>query len=202
MSPASDLPAMPLLGRHHSGDLGGFFGSAGGPIPPHLRTDFGPATHSPRSGSVSPSLSSYGGGSSGPISAGGAGGGHRPSLTSHPQMYGHQGPPPTLEPPTHHEPRSATGSVASAAGSPHLSSVGWQSPAATGSIGSPVPTGPGGEYMYPEPSFSMPPAAATGAHHLYYPSSHMRRPQSTEPADHYEAHKPRLVQSEVWSGQL
>ena len=169
---------MPLIGRHHS-DLG-FFGS-GGPIPPHLRTDF--SSHSPRSGSTSPSLSSYG-------ALGSNSAGPRPSLTSHPQMYG-GGPPPTLEPPAHHEPRSATGSITG--GSPHLSSAGWQSPTA-GSMGSPVPNG-AGEYMYPEPQFGMP------SQHLYYPNSNMRRPNSTEPADAYAA-KSRLVQGEVWSGQM
>ena len=226
MSPASDMPSMPLMGRHHS-DLGPFFPP--GSLPPHLRTDFGSAhSHSPRSGSVSPSLSSYGGSLGGHPHPHPGPGGQRPSLTSHPQMYssgsgastsgtnlsagagggagcgGHL-PPPTLEPPPHHhhahlahagEPRSATGSV-SGGGSPHLSSVGWQSPVAA-SMGSPVPSAADG-YMYPEPAFGLP------AGHLYYPSSHLRRPNSAEPGEHaFEAKRGLVagVQGEVWSGHM
>ena len=164
MSPSSDMPHVPLLPRQHSD----FSYMPSGSIPPHLRGDM---SHIPRSGSTSPSLSAFGNNHG------------RPSLTSHPNMYG---PPPILEPPTHHDQRTS----GSASGSPHLSSIGWQSPSQSG-IGSPVP---GDSYAYPEPSFGVPNG------HLYYPSSNIRRPHSTEP-DHYET-KPRLVPGEVWMGPL
>ena len=97
-------------------------------------------------------------------------------------MYG---PPPTLEPPTHHEQRQPN----SLSGSPHLGSMGWQSPT-HGSLGSPSHT----EFMYPEPQFGTP------APHLYYQNSNTRRPNSTEP-DQYEM-KPRLIGGEVWPTQM
>ena len=139
-----EMPQAGLLPRHPS-DL--YVGSAS--LPPHLRADFGP--NSPRSGSQSPSFSSFGLNTS------------RPSFTSHPNMYG----PPTLEPPTQTDQKS----TGSASGSPHLSAIGWQSPS-RGGMGSPVP---GSGYVYPEPGYEMP------APHLYYPNSSQPRHQSTEP---------------------
>lgn len=170
MSPSNEIPHMPGLNRSSSD----FFTSGG--LPPHMRGDLMPQQPSPRSSpsAPSPTLSSFG---SNP---------HRPSLTSHPSMYG---PPPILEPPTHHEQRQPV----SAGGSPHLSSVGWHSPSHPGSMGSPSHHGEP-SYMYPEPPYSAP------VPHLYYPNSNIRRPQSTEP-EHYDS-KARLVTGEIWNGHL
>src|SRR5205814_1010343 len=95
--------------------------------------------------------------------------------TSHPTGYG---PPSVLEPPTNQDQRTG-----SASGSPHMSSMGWQSPSQTGM---PSPS-PANNYVYPEPD---PYSTAPG---LYYQTtSNIRRPQSTEPAtDVYET-KPRM----------
>lgn len=167
MSPSSEIPHMPALNRQSSD-----FPYMSGHLPPHMRADL-QQQPSPRSSptATSPSLSSYGGNQ------------NRLSMTSHPAMYG---PPPILEPPTHHEQRQP----ASAGGSPHMSSVGWHSPVHSG-MNSPGPSEP---YMYPEPPYGAP------APHLYYQNSNLRRPQSVEP-DHYD-NKPRLVSNEVWTGHM
>lgn len=116
-----------------------------GSLPPHLRVG-------------SPTSTS---------SAGYSSNGMRP--TSHPTTYGH-GPPPTLEPNLEtHQP--GTGSSGA---SPHMSSLGWQSPSHV-----PSPTQGSGSYVYPEPD-TYQQNAAMGQ--MYYgASSQMRRPQSTEP---------------------
>lgn len=102
-------------------------------------------------------------------------GSHRSSAnTSHPTAYG---PPPVLEPPAHQDQRQQ----GSPHGSPHMSNSGWQSPSH------------GESYMYPDPYGS---SAAVGSH-LYYPSSNIRRPQSTEPPVEMYETKPRL--GEVWT---
>ena len=165
MSPQAGMPQIPFPPRQH----GDYAYMSSGSLPPHMRNDM--QQPSPRSSpsATSPSLSAYGGNH------------HRPSLTSHPSMYG--GPPVVLEPPTHHEQRAG-----SASGSPHLSSMGWQSPSQA-AMGSPSQ---GESYMYPEPPFGTP------APHLYYPNPGARRPQSTEPED-YETKPRNLVGSEVWS---
>ena len=137
---------------------------APGGLPPHLRGDFG--SNSPRSGSQSP-LSSLGLNLS------------RPSFTSHPgNMYGGP-PPPTLEPPAQGDQRS----TGSASGSPQLSAIGWPSPS-RGGMGSPVP---GNSYVYPEPS-------PIYGSHLYYPSGHNARTQSSEPEM-----KTRLSSNSLWA---
>lgn len=165
LSPSGDIAHIPGMHRQPSD-----FSYMTGSLPPHMRSDM---QHSPRSSpaTTSPSLSAYGANQ------------HRPSMTSHPNMYG---PPPTLEPPTHQDQRQN----GSTSGSPHMNSIGWQSPAPQG-MGSP---GNGESYIYPEPPY------AAAAPHLYYPNSNIRRPQSTEP-DQYET-KPRLVGGEVWTGQM
>lgn len=163
MSPSSRLPPMPASNRQPSD----FSYMSTGSLPPHIRGDLQQPSRQSSPSLPSPSQSSFGGNQL------------RPSLTSHPTMYC---PPSVLEPPTHHEHQRS----GSAGGSPHMSSVGWQSPVQPG-MGSP---GLGEPYMYPEPP----------APHLYYPNSHLRRPQSTEP-DHYES-KPRLVGGEVWNGHV
>jgi hypothetical protein len=177
LSPSSEVPTMPLLPRHHSD----FSYMATGSLPPHMRGGVADLqSQSPRSSpsSTSPSLSAYGSN-------------QRPSLTSHPSIYG---PPPTLEPPTHHEQRQP----GSLSGSPHLGSMGWQSPV-HGGMGSPGHGGLGSpgqqEFMYPEPPYGAPPP-----HQLYYPNSSIRRPHSTEP-DQYEL-KPRVLSEQVWTAQM
>ncbi|KAL8920121.1 MAG: hypothetical protein Q9208_006474 [Pyrenodesmia sp. 3 TL-2023] len=174
ISPSSEAARMPNMSRP-SVDYS-YLNS--GPLPHHLRHDLQPSSLRSSPSIGSPTLSAYGGGAPpGP-------GQHRPSLTSHPAMYG---PPPVLEPPTHPEHRHS----GSSGSSPHLSSVGWQSPVP--GMGSPARDA----YAYPEPPF------AQAAPHLYYPNSNLRRPQSTEP-DQYET-KPqtRMVGGgEVWAGSI
>lgn len=87
---------------------------------------------------------------------------HRPSTTSHPSNYG---PPQPMEPPAN----------GSRPGSPHMTGLGWGSPS-HGSLPSPPPMD--GFSAYPDPSYGAGPP-------LYYTSSNIRRPGSTEP-DQYE----------------
>ncbi|KAJ3564094.1 hypothetical protein NPX13_g7963 [Xylaria arbuscula] len=112
--------------------------------------------------------------------------------TSHPTSFP---PPPTLEPniESHH---STPGSTV---GSPHMGSVGWQSPSHVPSPSHmPSPTysnGGGNSSMYPDldPSFG-----GTALSPMYY-GNQMRRPNSTEPpASTYDV-RPRP--SELWAGQ-
>jgi hypothetical protein len=165
-SPASDMPHVPMLARQQS-DFSFMAGRP--PLPLHMRGDM--QMNSPRSSpsSASPSLSNY------------AGSQQRPSMTSHPAMYG---PPPTLEPPTHQDSRSN----GSANGSPQLGSMGWQSPS---HMASPLPQD---GYMYPAETLQF------QTNHLYHQNSNMRRPNSTEP-DYYDQHKIRPV-NEIWQGQM
>ncbi len=83
--------------------------------------------------------------------------------TSHPTGYG---PPSILEPPanTDRQPGSAIGS-------PHMSSVGWQSPSQNSM---PSPSHSNG-YVYPDPD----PYGFGLAQQMYYQNSNLRRPQST-----------------------
>ncbi|KAI4251402.1 MAG: hypothetical protein LQ352_004873 [Teloschistes flavicans] len=171
LSPSSEAPHMPNMTRGSTD----FSYLPSGPFAQHLRHDMQSQSSRSSPSIGSPTLSSY----AGPPLASTQ---HRPSLTSHPALM--YGPPPVLEPPTHSEHRPS----GSSSGSPHLSSVGWQSPIP--GMGSPSRD----SYAYPEPPFSQAPP------HLYYPNSNLRRPQSTEP-DQYET-KPRIVGSEVWAGSL
>jgi len=148
MSPAVGMSGVPALQRQAS-DYSAYM--SGMSVPPHLRNEL--SQPSPRS---SPSLNqSY-------TSAGNNQ--HRPSLTSHPSSYG---PPSVLEPPanTNH------GQSGSVNGSPHMGSLGWQSPSQQGL---PSPGAPEG-YVYPDPHYGA------GAPNMYYQNSNLRRPQSTEP---------------------
>ncbi len=174
LSPSSEAARMPNMNRP-SVDYS-YLNS--GPLPHHLRHDLQPSSLRSSPSIGSPTLSAYGGGAPpGP-------GQHRPSLTSHPAMYG---PPPVLEPPTHAEHRHS----GSSGSSPHLSSVGWQSPVP--GMGSPARD----SYAYPEPPF------AQAAPHLYYPNSNLRRPQSTEPDQYETKPQPRMVVGgEVWAGSM
>ena len=144
------------------------FSSYMGGLPPHLRHDI-PQNVS-RSGSASPSLSGFGLNS-------------RPSFTSHPTAYASL---PPLEPPTQNEQRAP----GSQGGSPHLSSIGWQTPPHP-NVGSPMA---GNGYVYPDPSYDL------SASNIYYANHAHRRPQSAEP-DHYEM-KPRMSGNEVWAAQM
>ncbi|KAI1159655.1 hypothetical protein F5B18DRAFT_664398 [Nemania serpens] len=113
--------------------------------------------------------------------------------TSHPTSYP---PPPTLEPniESHH---SVGGS---AAGSPHMGSVGWQSPSHMQSpTHMPSPTysnGGGNGSVYPdlEPSFT-----GNALSPMYTYSAQIRRANSTEPSSSTYDVKPRP--SELWAGQ-
>lgn len=101
--------------------------------------------------------------------------------TSHPNPYG---PPPILEPPTNPPP------TVSVNGSPHMSTVGWNSPTHMAS-----PSSQANGYVYPDPD---PYGAQVMGHmgHMYFPNGNIRRPQSTEP-DNYDT-KPRM-QHEMWA---
>ncbi|KAL8884654.1 MAG: hypothetical protein Q9215_007346 [Flavoplaca cf. flavocitrina] len=169
ISPSTEVPRMANMNRQ-SVD---FSYMPSGSLPHHLRHDLQSPSLRSSPSIGSPTLSAYGG----PPPASNQ---HRPSLTSHPAMYG---PPPVLEPPTHPEHRHS----GSSGSSPHLSSVGWQSPIP--GMGSPIR-----DFTYPEPPYG------SSAPHLYYPNSNLRRPQSTE-SDQYET-KPRLVGGEVWAGSI
>ncbi|KAL8809328.1 MAG: hypothetical protein Q9223_003062 [Gallowayella weberi] len=171
ISPSSEVPRMPNMNRQ-SGDFS--YNISSGSLPHHLRHDLQSPSMRSSPSIGSPTLSAY----CGPPPASNQ---HRPSLTSHPAIYG---PPPVLEPPTHAEHRHS----GSSGSSPHLSSVGWQSPIP--GMGSPTR-----DYAYPEPA-----PFTQSAPHLYYPNSNLRRPQSTEP-DQYET-KPRMVGGEVWAGTM
>lgn len=87
--------------------------------------------------------------------------------TSHPTGYG---PPSTLEPSLdQHQPGPA-----SAGGSPHMTSMGWQSPSHTSSPSSQHANG----FVYPDPA-DYPPT--TGMNQMYYGTNpQMRRPQNGE----------------------
>ncbi|GAP87103.1 putative zinc finger protein 58 [Rosellinia necatrix] len=113
--------------------------------------------------------------------------------TSHPTSYP---PPPTLEPniESHH---SVGGSTA---GSPHMGSVGWQSPSHVPSPSHmPSPTysnGGGSGSVYPElePSFG-----GSALSPMYSFGTQIRRANSTEPPSSTYDVKPRP--SELWAGQ-
>lgn len=60
-------------------------------------------------------------------------------------------------------------------GSPHMSSMGWQSPSHVAS-----PAQNGASYVYPDPD-TYPPSAAAMNQMYYGAAPQMRRPQSTEP---------------------
>ncbi|KAK2591497.1 hypothetical protein QQS21_010817 [Conoideocrella luteorostrata] len=114
-----------------------------GSLPPHLRVG------SPNSTSA----------------AGYNSNGMRP--TSHPTAYG----PPSILEPNLEQHQSGPGS--NNGGSPHMTSLGWQSPSHV-----PSPSHGGAGYVYPEPD-TYHQNAAIGQ--MYYGASQMRRPQSTEP---------------------
>lgn len=138
-------------------------------IPPHMRSEI--ATHSSRP--ASPANSHY--------SMPSNGSGQRQHMTSHPTAYPL---PSTLEPPATNPP-SQNGSVG---GSPHIAGSGWQSPAHQ--------THPGAQqtdYSYPDPNTQQ---YVQNAGNLYYNQQAMRRPQSTDPIEAYQAQR---MPQELWT---
>ncbi|KAI1078107.1 hypothetical protein F5B20DRAFT_571839 [Whalleya microplaca] len=108
--------------------------------------------------------------------------------TSHPSPYP---PPPTLEPSVESH-QSGTGS---AGGSPHMGSVGWQSPS---HMASPTHSNNGNSYVYPDPDQPFP-GAGMGGQMYYGTGAQIRRPTSTEPGSATYDVKPRP--NELWAGQ-
>ncbi len=168
MSPASDLASISQQLQHP-------FLPNNSSLPVHLRGDL-QGVSSPGS-----TTSSSGG-------MGGGGGGYanmRP--TSHPTGYG---PPSTLEPSIEAHLPSGPGS---AGGSPHMSSMGWQSPT---HMASPAHSS---SYVYPDPD---PTYNTSTLGQLFYTTSSAqatRRPGSAEPpSGAFDVSKPR--QSEMWAG--
>ncbi|KAK6956961.1 hypothetical protein Daesc_002243 [Daldinia eschscholtzii] len=136
-----------------------------GSLPVHIRTDMQ---------------------SQSPTSAPGYPAGMRP--TSHPTVYP---PPPTLEPSVESH-QSGTGSTA---GSPHMGSVGWQSPS---HMASPTHSNSGNSYVYPDPD--QPFLGSNNLGQMYYNAgAQIRRPTSTEPGSAGYDVKPRP--NELWAGQ-
>ncbi|KAI1097634.1 hypothetical protein F4804DRAFT_347017 [Jackrogersella minutella] len=135
-----------------------------GSLPVHLRTDMQ---------------------SQSPTSAPAYATGMRP--TSHPNSYP---PPPTLEPSVESH-QSGTGSTG---GSPHMGSVGWQSPS---HMASPTHSNGGNSYVYPDPD--QPFLGSNNMGQMYYSAgAQIRRPTSTEPGSAtYEKQR----QNELWAGQ-
>lgn len=99
------------------------------------------------------------------VTSSGYGTGIRP--TSHPTGYG---PPSTLEPSIDHQAGPSSGG-----NSPHMSNVGWQSPAHV-----PSSAHHNANYVYPDPADSYHPNPAMNQ--MYYSAPQpLRRPHSTEP---------------------
>ncbi|KAH7036829.1 hypothetical protein B0J12DRAFT_713344 [Macrophomina phaseolina] len=173
MSPAAGMPVMPAMHRQVSD-----FAYMQNPnMPAHLRSEM--QQPSPRS---SPSLTSqpYTSVSSQP----------RPPITSHPTGYG---PPSVLEPPTgaaqsqqQQQQQSQQQQPGSAHSSPHMSNMGWQSPAQQNM---PSPSG-NDSYTYPEPHYGA------SAPNMYYGNPNMARPNSTEP-DGYDPR--RRMAENMWA---
>ncbi|KAG6062867.1 hypothetical protein E4U32_001863 [Claviceps aff. humidiphila group G2b] len=116
----------------------------------------------PQSGSLPPHL--RGVGSPNATASNAYGNGMRP--TSHPTSYG---PPPILEPNLDQH-QASSGSTG---GSPHMTSLGWQSPSHM-----PSPSQNGTGYVYPEPDTYT---QSASINHMYYGAPpQMRRPQNTE----------------------
>lgn len=113
-----------------------------------------------------------------PSSTSSAGYGNSMRPTSHPTSYG---PPPTLEPSVEHH-QSGPGS---ASGSPHMSSVGWQSP---NHVASPSHSSANG-YSYPEPDM-YPTNHAMGQMFYTNAPTGMRRTGNPEGP----------VKNELWAG--
>ncbi|KAI0888037.1 uncharacterized protein GGS22DRAFT_92640 [Annulohypoxylon maeteangense] len=108
--------------------------------------------------------------------------------TSHPTVYP---PPPTLEPSVESH-QSGTGS---AGGSPHMGSVGWQSPS---HMASPTHSTSGSSYVYPDPE--QPFLGSNSLGQMYYNAgAQIRRPTSTDPGSATYDVKPRP--DALWASQ-
>ncbi|KUI69186.1 Zinc finger protein with KRAB and SCAN domains 3 [Cytospora mali] len=111
--------------------------------------------------------------------------------TSHPVGYGAPLPPTTLEPSIEnsHGPGSA-------AGSPHMSSVGWASPSHVAGSPAHSSNGGNGSYVYPDPDQAYTANAAAQGQMFYSSAMGLQRTGSAEPgAPNYN--KPR--QGELWA---
>ncbi|KAI1777149.1 hypothetical protein F4818DRAFT_338690 [Hypoxylon cercidicola] len=108
--------------------------------------------------------------------------------TSHPTTYA---PPPTLEPSieSHQSPSGSNGE------SPHLGSVGWQSPS---HMPSPTYSNNGNGSVYPDPR-DQTFLSNHGLGQLYYNAAQLRRPTSTEPGSTTYDVKP--PPSDLWPQQ-
>lgn len=104
--------------------------------------------------------------------------------TSHPNPYV---PPQILEPP------AQPPSTGSANGSPHMSSVGWNTPT---HMASPTIHVTGYAAYADQDPYGQAQVMGHMGQHMYFPNGNIRRPQSTEP-DHYDM-KPRM-QHEMWA---
>ncbi|KAI2628757.1 hypothetical protein GGR54DRAFT_361535 [Hypoxylon sp. NC1633] len=108
--------------------------------------------------------------------------------TSHPAPYP---PPPTLEPSV----ESHQSATASTAGSPHMGSVGWQSPS---HMPSPTHSNSGNSYVYPDPDQSFLGTGNLGQ--MYYNgAAQIRRPASPESGS--TGYEIKSRPSEVWASQ-
>lgn len=154
MSPSLDMGAANNMNRH-PGDFQ--YLQQTGSLPPHLR-----GVGSPNSTSSNGYNNNNNNNNSNPNNNNN---GMRP--TSHPNTYG---PPQILEPNLEQH-QSGPGSMG---GSPHMTSLGWQSPSHV-----PSPSQNGAGYVYPEPDTYSQNAAMN---QMYYGAPpQMRRPHSTEP---------------------
>lgn len=111
--------------------------------------------------------------------------------TSHPNAYGGPPPPNTLEPNIEN-----SQSPGSAAGSPHMSSASWASPA---HVASPSHSNSGGNnsYVYPDPNDAYAANAAAQGQLFYTGALGMQRTGSAEPGAQ-QNYKPRQ-QNELWA---
>jgi hypothetical protein len=170
LSPANGMPAGVVPAMHRQATDYPYMGGMN--VPVHMRQQM--PQPSPR---ASPALTTQSYNSS--VS------GSRPTITSHPSTYG---PPPILEPPASANHNQSGGST-SANGSPHMTAMGWQSPSQQ-AVPSPGPADNG--YVYPEPQYG------NTQNSMYYQAQHVRRPNSTEPQDHYNAN-PQRMGNEMWA---
>ncbi|GAB7350463.1 hypothetical protein MBLNU459_g1063t1 [Dothideomycetes sp. NU459] len=168
VSPAGGMNNVPTLQRQSSDYYMNAINN-GMTMPPHMRNAM--QNHSPRS--ASPANSHY----SLPSNASQ----QRQPMTSHPGAYPL---PSTLEPPTTNPP-SQNGSVG---GSPHMTGSGWQSPAHQT-----MPGAQQSDYAYPDPNTQQ---YVQNAQNLYYQNQNMRRPQSTDPMEAYQAQR---MGQELWA---
>ncbi|KAI9666844.1 MAG: hypothetical protein M1829_005647 [Trizodia sp. TS-e1964] len=196
LSPAADLPPIPQNMHRQAAD---YVTWNNGSLPPHMRVDIPQQGTNPRS-----SPTNVNGNIVSPMNM---------MPRSHPARYA---PPPSiLEPPANPDLRqqqqpqqsqqqqhqqqqpqqqsagNMNPNMSPHATSPHLSNVGWQSPTHQQMAAAPHAEG----YIYPDPYGS----SINVGPHMYYQNSNIRRPQSAEPHDAYDA-KPRM--NELWAAPV